>query len=168
MKRRYSIYLGLIAILVAIIIGRWWIHAVKAGGASATHGKIFLPEDFRLRVESSDTLVAQRRNLFQPAGKVAMRIPLLRHGRATVNTVVQPQLKQAEAADAEFGKLKLLGVVFHAGRAQAYLALDKENVIALAGDTIFGRFSVDEVGVDAVNLRDLKTNLSRRIPVSGK
>ena len=66
------------------------------------------------------------------------------------------------------GRLRLLGVVFHAGKRQAYLAQDKENCIAASGDTVFGQYAVDGITVDAVQLRDLKTNMTRRIPISGK
>lgn len=111
--------------------------------------------------------VEPRRNLFQPRGSTYPTNTT--HAR---QVVAQPPViagqNEAEAADSRLGKLKLLGVVFRGGEGQAYLALDKESVIAHAGDTVFGQFVVVKIIVDAVELRDLKSNLTRRIPVSGK
>lgn len=175
MNRRYSVYLGLIAFLVLVILGRWWLNAGKVVSGmgvveSAAHGRIFLPEDFRLHV---DIPVASEphRNLFQPkSGAPAMNTAHTR--QPLVKVVAQPPANlgqsEAETADGRLGKLRLLGVVFRAGRGQVYLALNKESVIAHAGDTVLGQFAVDKIAVDAVELRDLKTNTIRRIPVSGK
>jgi hypothetical protein len=188
MNRRHGIYLGLIALLVALNFGRWWLPAATEAGASAARSPFFLPQDFRLRTAPSVVRAAPLRDLFQPADGAAIRATPPRSGSAVGKTVkaaraaepaqvqVQPVAAEAlvdvdvevAAADAELGRLKLLGVVFHAGKGRAYLALDRENIIALAGDTVFGRFAVDKVAVDAVDLRELKTNTSRRIPVSGK
>ena len=165
MKRQYSVYLGLIALLAVVNLWRWWPHPGTGTEESAARGKVFLPEDFRLRVDLP-AAIEPRRNLFQPRG-----------GTFRTNTtharqgVAQPPVLsgQNEAiAEGGLGKLKLLGVVFRAGKGQAYLALDKESVIAHAGDTVLGQFAVDKIAVDAVELRDLKTNTIRRIPVSGK
>jgi hypothetical protein len=175
MMRRYSIYFALIALLAAANIGRWWFAAAKADGAGSSHSRIFLPEDFRLRVDSPLALGASRRDLFQPGNVRMAGTAGASHAgsaRRLARTVPQPaapaEPTAAEAAAAELGKVKLLGVVFRGGKGRAYLGLDKENVIALAGETVLGRFAVDKVGEEAVDLRDLKTNTTRRIPVSGK
>lgn len=185
MNRRHGIYLGLIALLVVVNLGRWWLPAATEAGAAAARGAFFLPQDFRLRTAPSIVRAAPRRDLFQPVGDAAIRATPPPPRAAVVKTIsaaraaepaqvqVQPEALvevdvEVAAADAELGRLKLLGVVFHAGKGRAYLALDRENIIALAGDTVFGRFAVDKVAVDAVDLRELKTNTSRRIPVSGK
>ncbi len=175
MNRRYAVYLGLIALLVVVILGRGWLNSEKRAGGlgteeSAARGKIFLPEDFRLRVDIPAT-IEPHRNLFQPKNGASLMNTT--HARqAMVKVVSQPPVNlgqnEAEAADGRLTKLKLLGVVFRAGKGQIYLALNKESVIAHAGDTVFGQFAVDKVAVDAVELRDLKTNTIRRIPVSGK
>ena len=185
MNRRHRIYLGLIALLVVVNLGRWWLPGATEAGAAAARGASFLPQDFRLRAAPSIVRAAPLRDLFQPAdGAAILATPsrpaalgkTARAAAAPVQVPVQPVAIEAlvgvdvdvAAADAELGRLKLLGVVFHAGQGRAYLALDRENIIALAGDTVFGRFAVDKVAVDAVDLRELKTNTSRRIPVSGK
>jgi hypothetical protein len=173
MNRRYFVYLGVIAFLVLVLLGRWWMDSGAGGqmgtGESAARGKVLLPEDFRLRV---DFPVASepRRDLFQPKGSASLNTNHVRQARFGSATLPPVPLgaNEAEAADSGLSRLKLLGVVFRAGKAQVYLALNKENVIAHAGDTVLGQFAVDKVAIDAVELRDLKTNTIRRIPVSGK
>lgn len=168
MKRRYAVYLGLIALLVAINVGRLWLHSGKESEEMAARGKVFMPEDFRLRVDIPSAEEGAGRNLFQPHGSASLM--MITHSRKTaVKAGMQQPTPPVQAeTEAGLGKLRLLGVVFHAGKRQAYLALDKESVIAVAGDTAFGQFVVDKIAVDAVELRDPKNNTTRRIPVSGK
>ncbi|MFA6902438.1 MAG: hypothetical protein WC236_05080 [Gallionellaceae bacterium] len=170
MNRRYAIYFGLIALLIAANFVRVWLDSGKgAGEQPVAHGKAFLPEDFRLRVDVPVTGELQR-NLFQPPGAPRMTPAHAKQTRA--KSVTQSPLKleknETELAANRLAKLKLLGVVFRAGKGQAYLGQDKESVIAFAGDTVFGQFIISKIFVDAVELRDLKTNTIRRIPVSGK
>lgn len=171
MNRRYSVYVGLIALLVVVNLGRWWLHSGNGADESAARSKVFLPEDFRVRV-NFPAAGETRRNLFQPMG-AAPTMPLA-HARQAVAKAVpppppaDPAQVEAEAARSRLGKLKLLGVVFRVGKGQAYLSQGRESVIALVGDTVFGQFVIDKVTVEAVELRDLKTNTNRRIPVSGK
>jgi hypothetical protein len=174
MNGRYRIYLGLIALLAAVNVGRW----VFAGASTAPGSRegTLLAEDFRLRVDVPGA-AGHGRNLFAaeggaatpenfgggPAGKRGLNArPVMK-----IAPVSAPDPAQVMAASG-LGKLRLLGVVFHGGKRQAYLGQDKENAIAAAGDTVFGQYAVDAISVDAVELRDLKTNLTRRIPVSGK
>lgn len=169
MNRRYSVYLGLIALLVAVNLGRWWPHSGNGAERSAARGNVYLPEDFRLRMDSSAAAGKLQRNLFQPkSGSTRMVSAQNRQNMVAAKPAAEAGQRIAEAAGNELGKLKLLGVVFRAGKGQAYLAMDKESVIAHAGDKVFGQFVVDKVDVDSVELRDLKNNTSRRIPVSGK
>lgn len=169
MNRRYSVYLGLIALLVAVNLGRWWLHAGNGAERSSARGNVYLPEDFRLLMDSSAPAGKPQRNLFQQkSGSTRMASTQNRQNMVVAKPAEQPRQRIAEVAGSELDKFKLLGVVFRAGKGQAYLAMDKENVISFAGDTVFGQFVVDKVDVDSVELRDLKSNISRRIPVSGK
>lgn len=176
MSRRYRIYAGLIALLAAVNVGRWVFAGARAEPAS--HERVLLAEDFRLRVDVPGA-AAHGRNLFaaggsasgighsgrEHAGKGALA------GRPAVRPATVPASGPEPAnlvAENGLGRLRALGVVFHAGKRQAYLAQDKENAIAAAGDTVFGQYEVDAIAVDAVELRDTRTNMTRRIPVSGK
>lgn len=172
MTRRYSIYIGLIALLAVINVGRWSLHGTPWDKAANAHGKNFAPEDFRVRADSSAPLAAPRRDLFDAAGKTSASPSVQVVKRPAVPAEVKHQAPDpnsaTEEASAELARFKLLGVVFRAGTGQAYVAHDKENVMAHGGDTVFNHFVVDKILVDAIDLRDLKTNLSRRIPISGK
>lgn len=167
MNRRYGIYFGLIGLLVVVNLGRWWWR--MDDGQRATREKTFAPEDFRLRVDVPDA-GASGRNLFaaggysRTAGEGSAR--KVAHDEPSTTVVAGP-LPQAETVSG-IGRLKLLGVVFHGGKRQAYLALEKDNVIADSGDTVFGQYAVDKITVDAVELRDVKNNVTKKIPVSGK
>lgn len=169
MNRRYSIYFGLIALLIAANFVRVWLDSGEVAGETVAHGKEFLPEDFRLHVDLPATGEPQR-NLFQSLG--VSRMATTHAKKSKVKAVTQTPLKleknEADLAVDQLAKLKLLGVVFRGSKGQAYLGQDKESVIAFAGDTVFGQFVISRIFVDAVELRDLKTNTIRRIPVSGK
>lgn len=169
MNRRYSIYFGLIALLIAANFVRVWLDSGEVAGETVAHGKEFLPEDFRLHVDLPATGEPQR-NLFLPQG--APRIITAHAKPARVKAVTQTpatlEKNEADLAVDRLAKLKLLGVVFRGSKGQAYLGQDKESVIAFAGDTVFGQFVISKIFVDAVELKDLKTNTIRRIPVSGK
>lgn len=169
MNRRYAIYLGVIALLALANIARWvWY---SSNGAPASGDKAFQPEDFRLRVDIPDEGV-QGRNLFLAQGGVSRGearggTPVRLTARATP-AAMKIAAPEPAAPESGIGKFRLLGVVFHGGKGQAYLALDKENSIASSGDTVFGLYVVEKITVDAVELRDLKSNATRKIPVSGK
>ncbi len=173
MKRKYWTYVVVIALLAAINLWRWWPAGSGASEGRAPHNtKTFLPEDFRLRVDAPLAPGAFHRDLFLAGHGTAAKVAGSSH---VMHVSVKPptpplpvQPANAEVGDAELAKFKLLGVVFRAGRGHAYLALDKENMMALSGETLLGRFAVDKVAVDGVELRDLRANTSRRIPVSGK
>lgn len=172
MNRRYAIYFGLIALLVAANLARVWLDPGKGAEETGAQRKAFLPDDFRLHVDLP-AAGEPRRNLFQPAGMTKSPRVTPNHARqgnvvVVTQAPIEPENNEAELAVGRLGKLKLLGVVFRAGKGQVYLAHEKENVIAFAGDTVFGQFVVDKLTVGAVELRDLKTNTMRRIPLSGK
>lgn len=174
MNRRHLIYGGLIALLAVVNVGRWWLGAAREDGASMARGKAFFPDDFRLRVATGSGQDGPHRDLFQQATSVAVRKPspvamVQPHViRATATSVAQVPPDPPEAQAPGSARLKLLGVVFRDGKGQAYLAADKENVIAMSGDVVLGRYVVDRIAVDAVDLRDSKTNITTRVPVSGR
>jgi hypothetical protein len=171
MNRRYRIYLGVIALLAAVNVGRW----VFAGGRAepASRERMLLADDFRLRVDVPGAST-RGRDLFSAGGGVRGAVSAAngQSRRKSAPRIAPAPVPAADAAQvmaaSGLGKLRLLGVVFHGGKRQAYLAQDKENCIASTGDTVFGQYAIDAVSVDAVELRDIKTNMTRRIPVSGK
>lgn len=177
MNRRYALYVGVIALLALMKAGQWWLHG---GKGDPVREKLFLADEFRLRVDIPDSDGAGR-NLFlgkggvsrAEAGEGPVRRVAIRKQPAPAPVAppppqpVAPPPVPAEPESA-LGKLRLLGVVFHGGKRQAYLALDKDHIIAAAGDRVFGEYVVEKIAVDAAELRDTKTNITRKIPVSGK
>lgn len=170
MNGRYRVYLALIALLAAANAGRWVF--AKASVNPASRERVLLADDFRIRVDVPGT-VGHGRDLFSASGarnaadveeRGIRRKPAVRAAPAPVSA---PDAAEVMAASG-LGRLRLLGVVIHGGKRQAYLAQDRENCIASAGDTVFGQYAIERVSVDAVDLRDIKSNLTRRIPVSGK
>ncbi|HEY6095567.1 MAG TPA: hypothetical protein VIU93_11510 [Gallionellaceae bacterium] len=168
MSRRYAAYLALIALLVAVNAVRW-MHGMPWDTRNSAATEAYAEEDFRLHAGQPAALNASRRNLFEPAGRASGVAPkqIKPAAKAAPVQVAAPS-PTMDTDGAGLAKLKLLGVVFRAGAGQAYLAQDRESVLVHNGDTAFGRFAVEQILVDAVDLRDIKTNLSRRIPVSGK
>lgn len=166
--RRYLAYTGVIVVLLLVNLVRWWQHGT--GGPSAAQDTVLTAQDFRLRA-NVPMPAAVRRDLFasstaaaRPAAAPVVRAPRV----APTVRRVEPPAPVAETQAAALGRLRLLGVVFRGGRGQAYLALERDKAMAYAGENVFGQFTVDRVTVDAVQLRDLKNNTIRRIPVSGK
>ncbi len=90
----------------------------------------------------------------------------------TVASPAEPRKSAAqmeeEAARAELAKIRLLGVVVREGKAQAYLAQGAETYLAFEGDTVGGRFVVESVAVDSVELKDRMLNIRGRVPISGR
>lgn len=167
MKRRYTVYLVVIALLGAANLARLWIGSGENGADLSARGQAYFPEDFRL-LAGNPAAAGSRRNLFQPGGQAER--PVKSANRMPVKTQAQAPVShnQVEAQAEMLDNVRLLGVVFRAGKAQAYIGLDKESVIAQAGDTVLGRFVVDKIEVEAVELRDIRDNTKRRVPVSGK
>lgn len=169
MTWRHKIYLGVIALLGAINLGRWWLPEAPWQQGSRPVANRYAPEDFQLHADSGAVRNTARRNLFEPAGRSEGGLILRTKSVSAAVKLQAPSLPTpAETAGADLSRLKLLGVVFRAGAGQAYLAHDRESVLAHNGDTVFGHYAVEQIQVDAVDLKDLNTNLSRRIPVSGK
>lgn len=75
---------------------------------------------------------------------------------------------KASNADGEIDRLKLLGIVFHGQKKQAFLAWDRQRVIANVGDLVYGRYLLREIAVDSATFVDTNDNLQKIIIVSGK
>lgn len=183
MKSRHVIYLGVIAALAAVNLGRWWWQGATAADPSAARGQPLSPQDFRLRL-NVPAGSNPRRNLFAPQTSVpstqaamppvrpepikSAAPPMRPAPVARTASSPEPTVQAPAAIPSDMDRLALLGVVFRGGQGQAYLSLNKTSVIAQSGDTVFGQFTVDKVAVDAVELRDLKNNTTRRIPIAGR
>lgn len=68
----------------------------------------------------------------------------------------------------EIDRVKLLGIVFHDKKKKAFMALDKQRVIADVGDMVYGRYYLNDIAINSVELVDTKDNQRKTIKVSGK
>lgn len=75
---------------------------------------------------------------------------------------------QPSVTESEIDRLKLLGIVFHDNKRKAFLALDRQRVIADVGDLVYGRYLLREIAIDSATLVDTNDNLPKTILVSGK
>lgn len=173
MKRRYWL-LG-VAILLLGVLNLWqWKSPGNAGRErSSVPAGGFRPDDFQLKVgfataESAHT----RRNLFQSL--LPHRPPV---AAKKVEAKVEPppgpppktpeQLAE-EAARAELGQIKLVGVVFRGEKGQAFLVKGEQLYMVHTGGKVGERFQVEAIRPDSIQLKDPATRVNGQIPVSGK
>ncbi len=79
-----------------------------------------------------------------------------------------PEQLAEEAARAELGQFKLVGVVFRRDKGQAFLVKGEQLYMVHAGEKVGERFRVEAIRADGVQLNDPATRVNGQIPVSGK
>ncbi len=172
MKSRY-LFLGVAVLLLALLnFWQWKSPGGMGRDRSAAPPGSFRPDDFQLRVGFATVESARAgRNLFQP-----WRPPL----PAPVKKVEAPppappgpppktpeQLAE-EAARAELGQIKLVGVVFRRDKGQAFLVKGEQLFMVHAGEKVGERFRVEAIRSDSVQLNDPASHVNGQIQVSGK
>lgn len=178
----------LVAGITLLLVANFWHWQASGSGATAAPaGKApttVRAEDFRLlagapRVQQAD---AMRRDPFQlrRASVAAVPVRVRSPAPAVVATapvaapiVPEPPQKSPEqlaeeAARAELGKYKLVGIVVRGSGGEAFLVRNEQLFFAHRGDTLDGRFAVDSVHADRVVLRDPATKVQGTIHVAGK
>ncbi len=169
MTRRHVVFVSMILLLLGVNLWYWWPRTreiPRIATVSAVRG--FQIEDFELKIPRGvgDELVKPRRDLFQP--KLAAVSPSLKKTSGPpVPPPKTPEQLEEEAARAEFAQIKLVGVVFRGDRGQAFLTKGDQVYLAFPGDKVGERFMVETVATDTVQLKDPKTNVTGRIPISG-
>ena len=171
MTNRY-LFLGL-AVLLLVLLNLWqW----KAPGdmdrdqSSAVPGR-FRPDDFQLKVGFASADSARgNRNLFQPWRKPLP--PPVKKVEAPPPPPPPPPKTQEqlaeEAARAELGQIKLVGIVFRRDKGQAFLVKGEQLYMVQAGEKVGERFRVEAIRADSIKLNDPATHVYGQIPVSGK
>jgi hypothetical protein len=173
MKRRYGILVAVAALLLVLNAWRWNAPPAKRGTITARAAAAFRAEDFQLRVGLAMAEPARAaRNIFQP------RLPPPPPLKVAPVKVVEapppgPPPKTAgelaeEAARAEIGQIKLIGVVFRGEKGQAYLVKGEQAYLVHTGEKVGDRFEVEAIRPDGIQLKDPATRVSGQIPVSGK
>ena len=175
MKLRYLLLVVAIALLGALNLWLW----APAGGPGrerpAAAGGGLRAEDFNLRVGFATQDSARGgRDLFR------MRLPPPPPAPPVMPVAVKveepppgPPPKTAEevaeeAARAEFGQLRLVGVVFRVERGQAFLVKGDQLYMVQTGGKVGDRFQVESIRPDSIQLKDPATRVTGSIPVSGK
>ena len=166
MTARRKLFIGIITALVGANIWHWWPTSVHMAGAGGETQRLHLtPEDFRLRVAlASDAMARPRRNLFE----AVVPKPPVPAAPAVSEKLVAAAVVQPEAAKQdEFAQFKLLGVAFRAGQERAYLTRGSETYMVGAGEVVDGDITVESIALDAVMLKNLKTNTTGKVLLVG-
>jgi Tfp pilus assembly protein PilP len=169
MSRRHAAFISLILLLLVANIWYWWPRAPETHRMESSSAvRRFQIEDFELKIPQGvdDKYARPRRDLFQPKAVVTRRISKKTNSPPAPPPKTPEQLEE-EAARAELAQIKLVGVVFRGDRGQAFLTKGDQLYLAFPGDKVGGRFTVEKVATDAVQLNDPNTNVTGRIPISG-
>jgi hypothetical protein len=172
LKSRYLL-LGLAVLLLVVLnIWQWKPPGGPERDRASASAVGFRADDFQLKVGSASA-ESQRsgRNLFQP-----WRRPLPPPQAKKIEPPPAPpgpppktveQLAE-EAARAELGQIKLVGVVFRRDKGQAFLVKGEQLYMVHTGEKVGERFQVEAIRADSVQLKDPATRVNGQIPVSGK
>ena len=174
MKRRGIALSIAIALLAALNLWRWLPGGGPARERAAEGAPRMRAEDFRLRVglAAADARHGGR-DLFR------MRLPPPPPAPKPVITVKveepppgpppkTPEQVAEEAARAECGQIRLVGVVFRGERGQAFLVKGDQVYMVQSGGKVGERFQVESIRPDSIQLKDPATRVTGSIPVSGK
>jgi hypothetical protein len=173
-KLRQALLVAAVAALAGLNAWRWagsTPDAQQQRNGASTPG--ISAADFRLKVGAATTSEppSGARDLFAP--KLALptlraKVAALPAGLPAAPPAKTPQELAEEAARAEIGQIKLVGVVFRDGKGQAFLVKGEQVFMVQAGARVGERFRVEAISADNVELRDPATHVAGQIPVSGK
>jgi hypothetical protein len=174
-KRRYLVLVLAIALLG--VLNAW--HWAPAGGparerTAAGPGGV-RAEDLRLRVGlATGEPSRSTRDLFRmrlpppppapPPEPVAVKVIEPPPGPPPKT----PEQLAEEAARAELGQLRLVGVVFRGEKGQAFLVKGDQLYMVQTGGRVGDRFQVESIAPESIQLKDPATRVTGSIPVSGK
>jgi hypothetical protein len=172
-KPRYvALSIG-VALLAALNLWRWLPGGAPARDRPAPAASTLRAEDFKLRVglAAADS-GAGSRDLFR------MRLPPPPPPPQVIEVKVEapppgpppktPEQIAEEAARAEFGQIRLVGVVFRGDQGQAFLVKGDQAYMVQTGGKVGERFQVESIRPDSIQLKDPATRITGSIPVSGK
>jgi hypothetical protein len=173
LKSRY-LFLGVAVFLLAVLnLWQWKAPGGIGRDRSSAPPGALRPDDFQLRVGfATAESVRASRNLFQPwraplpppVKKVEAPPPPPPPGPPPKT----PEELAEEAARAELGQIKLVGVVFRGEKGQAFLVKGEQLYMVHTGGKVGERFQVEAIRPDGIQLKDPATRVNGQIPVSGK
>lgn len=168
MTRRQAVFISIILLLLGVNIWYWWPRAGEIHRMETSMGAgRYQAGDFALKIPpgGDNKHTRPRRNLFQP--KMAIVQTNIKKINNPAPPPKTPEQLEEEAARTELAQIKLVGVVFRGERGQAFLTKGDQVYLAFPGDKVGDRFTVESVTTDTVQLKDSKTNVTGRIPMSG-
>ena len=173
MKHRYLLLALAIALLAALNLWQWKAPGGAGRERADTPAGGFRPDDFQLKVGfASAEATMGGRNLFQqrlppapPVKKVKVEPKVEPPPGPPPKT---PEQLAEEAARAELGQIRLVGVVFRGDKGQAFLVKGDQLYMVQAGGKVGDRFQVEAIRADSIQLKDPATRVNGQIPVSGK
>lgn len=172
-----------IVALIVLNVWRWWpADAAAKHSAEARHATMGA-QDLRLaaRASTDEKLPRVERNIFQlrkpsppprakpghtPSPRPAPALPVaqLLPPQPPPKT---PEEVEAEAAQAELGQIKLVGVIFRDAKPRAYFARGNQTYMVSVGDAV-AQFTVTAITAENARLHDPRTQIGGVIPVLGK
>jgi hypothetical protein len=174
MNRRYGLLVAAVAMLLVLNLWHWNAAPSSARERSAGAVNGLRAADFQLKVGLATAEPARAaRNLFQPKLPPPPPPAPVKAVEAKPELPPGPPPKSAaeiaeEAARAEIGQIKLVGVVFRGEKGQAFLVKGEQVFLVHAGDKVGDRFLVEAIRPDGIQLKDPATRVTGQIPVSGK
>lgn len=166
--RKLLIMLG-ITTLVVLNVWRWWPTSAIQPDSVRSKASAFSVEDFEVKVTPADSLQPLSRDVFYPK-KVVSKAITVKTRQAVVPLPPVKTLEELarESAEAEFAKIRCVGVSVRNERIHAYVINAGEPALVSKGDKVGSRFTVEKISPDGVSLRDPETGVGGLIPISGK
>lgn len=183
---RRSWMAAVVVALIALNVWRWWPDDAPRKQAVAPRDATASAHDLRLTVAAAAGEAAPRiaRDVFalrkQPPPRAEDRpAPRPRPARSLPSAQPAapalppepppktPEQLEAEAAQAELARIKLVGVIFRDAKPQAYFARDDRTYMVSLGETV-ERFTVTAITAESARLHDPRTQVGGLIPVLGK
>lgn len=167
MKRRYLLLSIAVLLLAVLNLWQWKSPEGPGEGRVSAVPHTFRVEDFQLKLGlAANDAARASRNLFQPW--VPPAPPVKKVEAPPAPPPKTPEQLAEEAARAELGQIKLVGVVFRGEKGQAFMVKGDQLYMVQTGEKVGERFQVETIRADGVQLKDPATQVSGQIPVSGK
>ena len=170
MTHRQTVFLSMVLLLLGANVWYWWPRAGEIPRMETSSGAgHYQAEDFALKIPPGvdDKHTRLHRDLFRPKLAIVAKPVVKEPPKPADPPPKTPEQLEEEAARAELSQIKLVGVVFRGERGQAYLTRGDQAYMVFAGGKVGERFTVESIATDTVQLKDAKTNVTGRIPISG-
>ena len=159
----------MVVLLVTLNIWRWWPTSSNLPDRVVRKTGLFSVDDFEVKAIPTGSLTPMVRDIFQ-AKKVVKEKTLVKVKPMTspLPPVKSPEELAKESAEAEFSKIRCVGMSVRNECYQAYIIIAGEPMLVSKSDKVGSRFVVDKISSDGVTLLDPETGVGGLISISGK